>query len=269
MKTTVFPKLILGAFLGWFACSPKPATETTETTEANEIENTAPDAQGKRTMGYALPGLEHGLCQSPINIQSASTGEEGKHLITLDFKDEINKVENLGHTVQLDFAEGSTITVDDTTFNFKQFHFHTPSEHQIDGITYPMEMHIVNLLPNEDKNAVPQYLVIGILFKEGKESKFINDFLAAIPKQEHETAELKPGTVKIADLVGTIPTTALGHYYHYKGSLTTPPYTESVRWYIAKHVYEASSAQIEAINKVEGNNARHVQALYGRAVLTK
>jgi carbonic anhydrase len=272
MKSTFFPAFVIGASLFWFSCNPKPDSETEQTTgktEANDIENTAPDAERKRTMGYALPGLDHGLCQSPINIQSTSSGQQGRHVISINFKDEINKVENLGHTVQLDFAEGSTITVDDTTFNFKQFHFHTPSEHQIDGITYPMEMHIVNLLPNEDKDATPQYLVIGILFKEGKESKFINDFLAAIPKKEHETAELKPGTVKIADLVGTIPATGIPHYYHYKGSLTTPPFTESVRWYIAKHVFEASAAQIEAINKIEGNNARHVQALYGRTVSKK
>jgi carbonic anhydrase len=73
----------------------------------------------------------------------------------------------------------------------------------------------------------------------------------------------------MADLFGTIPKEVTGNYYHYKGSLTTPPYTESVRWYITKHIFEASAAQIEAINKVEGNNARHVQALYGRTVTSK
>lgn len=264
MKLSISQIFVALVLIGSFSCN-KPAENTTPE-EENSIENTAPDAEGKRTMGYALPGLDHGLCQSPINIQSSQTGEEGRHLISINFTDEINKVENLGHTVQLDFAEGSTITADDTTFQFKQFHFHTPSEHQIDGMTYPMEMHIVNLMPNEDKNATPQYLVIGILFKEGKESKFIDDFLNAIPKQEHETAELKPGTVKIADLVGTIPSHAMGNYYHYKGSLTTPPFTESVRWYIAKHVYEASAEQIAKMNEIEGNNARHVQALYGRVV---
>jgi carbonic anhydrase len=136
-------------------------------------------------------------------------------------------------------------------------------------MTFPMEMHIVNIMPNEDKNATPQYLVIGVLFKEGKENKFIADFLNSIPKEEHETTTLKAGSVKLADLFGVIPKEINGHYYHYKGSLTTPPYTESVRWYITKHIFEASAAQIEAINKVEGNNARHVQALYGRTVSVK
>jgi len=252
------------------ACT-KPAQQeaTSDTTAvANEVSDTAPDAELKKQQGYILPGLDHGFEQSPINIISA-TNAEGKHNITLYFKDEVNKVENLGHTIQLDFAEGSTITQDDTTFAFKQCHFHTPSEHLIDGMTFPMEMHIVNLMPNEDKNATPQYLVVGVLFKEGKENKFIADFLNAIPKEEHETATLKAGSVKLADLFGTIPKEIKGHYYNYRGSLTTPPYTESVRWYIAKHIFEASAEQIEAINKVEGNNARHVQALYGRTISTK
>jgi carbonic anhydrase len=121
-------------------------------------------------------------------------------------------------------------------------------------------------MPNEDKNATPQYLVIGVLFKEGKENKFIADFLNSIPKDEKGTADLKAGKVTLHDLFGNIPKNLKGAFYNYRGSLTTPPYTETVRWYITKHVFEASAAQIEAINKVEGNNARHVQALYGRTI---
>jgi carbonic anhydrase len=252
------------------ACTKPAEQETTSDTTAvaNKVSDTAPDAELKKQQGYILPGLDHGFEQSPINIVSASN-KEGKHNITLFFKDDVNKIENLGHTIQLDFAEGSTITQEDTTFAFKQCHFHTPSEHLIDGMTFPMEMHIVNIMPNEDKNATPQYLVIGVLFKEGKENKFIADFLNAIPKEEHASAELKAGTVKLADLFGAIPKEIKGHYFNYRGSLTTPPYTESVRWYITKHIFEASAAQIEAINKAEGNNARHVQALYGRIVASK
>lgn len=263
--------LFIPALALLFSSCNKPAKqgEVADSTQAaNEVAGTAPDAALKQQQGYILPGLDHGFEQSPINIVSTQN-DDGKHHITLFFKDEVNKLENLGHTVQLDFAEGSTITQDDTTFTFKQCHFHTPSEHLIDGMTFPMEMHIVNLMPNEDKNATPQYLVIGVLFKEGKENKFISDFLDAIPKEEHETAALKAGKVKMADLFGTIPKEVTGNYYHYKGSLTTPPYTESVRWYISKHIFEASASQIEAINKVEGNNARHVQALYGRTVTSK
>jgi len=262
---------IFSGILLMLASCGKPSTQKTtsaDSTTLNDVNATAPDAETGQQQGYILPGLEHGFEQSPINILS-SANEIGKHHITLYFKDEVNKVENLGHTVQLDFAEGSTLVQDDTTFAFKQCHFHTPSEHLIDGLTYPMEMHIVNLMPNDNTSATPQYLVIGVLFKVGKESKFIADFLSAIPKEEHSSQGFKPGTVKLADLFGAIPKEIQANYYNYRGSLTTPPYTESVRWYIAKHIFEASAEQIEAINKIEGNNARHVQALYGRNVTSK
>jgi carbonic anhydrase len=226
------------------------------------------DEKSNQKDGYILPGLDHGFEQSPINILS-SKNKDDKHHITFYFKDEINKIENLGHTIQLDFKEGSTITQDDTTFNFKQCHFHTPSEHLIDGITYPMEMHIVNLMDEKDGQTIPQYLVVGVLFKLGEENKFIAEFLNSIPNAENENKELEAGTVKLTDLFGDLEKEINGQYYHYKGSLTTPPYTESVRWYILKHIFEASAEQIEAINKVEGNNARHVQAVYGRTVTTK
>ena len=213
MHLTVKPFLPILAVLIVACGKPAQQEETSDTTaSANEVTDTAPDAEMKKQQGYILPGLDHGFEQSPINIISTAN-EGGKHNITLYFKDEVNKIENLGHTIQLDFAEGSTITQDDTTFAFKQCHFHTPSEHLIDGMTFPMEMHIVNMMPNEDKNATPQYLVIGVLFKEGKENKFIADFLNAIPKEEHKSGELKTGTVKLADLFGAIPKEIKGHYY--------------------------------------------------------
>lgn len=250
------------------SCKQNKDSEATVEAESmeNDVKNTAPDAEIKKAQGYVMPGLDHGLSQSPININSQATAEGGKHQITLNFKDEINKIDNLGHTIQLDFTEGSTITADNETFDFKQCHFHTPSEHLIDGLTYPMEMHIVNVMPNLDKDATPQYLVISALFKEGKENKFIAEFLNKIPKEEKTSTDVKVGNVKLSDLFGTASSDMLGQYYFYKGSLTTPPFTESVRWYIAKHVYEASAAQIEAINALEGNNARHVQAMYGRTI---
>ena len=122
---------------------------------------------------YLLPGLEHGLMQSPINILS-SEAKTGKHNVTLNFNGEINKVENLGHTVQLDFSPGNTISFDDKTYEFKQLHYHTPSEHLIDGITFPMEMHVVNTLMGQKKGDTPEYLVIAYLFKMGKEEEMVN-----------------------------------------------------------------------------------------------
>ncbi|MFT5890517.1 MAG: carbonic anhydrase [Dokdonia sp.] len=205
--------------------------------------------------------------QSPINILSFSNNSKGMHNITFNFKDEINAIENLGHTIQLDFKKGSTVTVDDEVFQFKQLHFHTPSEHLLDGVRYPMEMHMVNTLQGQKEGETPQFLVISILFKMGKESMFIDEFINTIPNtipNADDTKEIETGKVLIKDLISEKPEEILDSYYHYIGSLTTPPYTESVRWYVSKHIFEASPDQIKKILDIEGENARQVQSLNDR-----
>ena len=214
---------------------------------------------------YFSPGLKHGLIQSPINILSAETEGSNGHEITLNFQDKINAVENLGHTVQLDFDQGSTVSSDGKLYQVKQMHFHTPSEHLIDGMTFPMEMHIVNKVPPVNKEDTPHYLVVAVLFKMGKENKFISEFLDQIPKQENSKTELQADKVKLRDIVSDFLSTSPS-FYHYQGSLTTTPYTESVNWFVLKRIIEASPEQIRAINKIEGDNARHIQGKYGRHV---
>lgn len=217
--------------------------------------------QKSESRKYLIPGLDHGLLQSPINILSKQT-ETGRHNITVNFKDEINKVDNLGHTIQLDFEEGNTITIDQKTYEFKQIHFHTPAEHLIDGITYPMEMHIVNELIGDRI----EYAVVAFHFKMGKESKFINEFLSLIPKDENQSKEIETGIVKLRDLFGENPREEWDSFYSYKGSLTTSPYTESVNWFVVKKIFNASPDQIKKINMIEGDNARHIQAEYNRTI---
>lgn len=240
--------------------------QTSADIQSNLVRSAAPDALTKTEQGYALPRIDDGLAQSPINILSSGTEKDSKHEIALQFNGEINVVENLGHTIQLDFTEGSTTIVEGKTYQFKQLHFHTPSEHLIDGMTFPMEMHAVNIEREQGKEEGPVYVVIGMLFKMGRENKFIKEFLNAVPREENKKEILQPGTVKLEDLFTGIPKNELGTYFYYKGSLTTPPYTESVDWLIRKYIFEASPEQIIAIEKIEGDNARHVQELHQRRV---
>ena len=215
---------------------------------------------------YIQPELGHGHMQSPINIRSFKERASNGHQITLNYKDEIKAVENLGHTVQLDFKAGSTVSYEGIKYDFKQMHFHTPSEHLVDGMTFPMEMHIVSTAPLKDKNSTPHYLVLGILFKEGQNNKFLDEFLNKIPKTEHTLAPLEVGAVKLDDLLYSKELNDVKNFYHYPGSLTTPPYTQTVQWFVFKHIMEASPEQIEAINAIEGNNARHIQGIFARSV---
>jgi carbonic anhydrase len=237
------------------------------TSIGNMVKSEAPDAISHTEQGYAMPSNNVNLVQSPVNIVTDSAVADTGQEIQIKFKNSVSAVENLGHTVQVDFKDGSTAQAGSQTYSSKQFHFHTPSEHLIDGMTYPMEMHIVNVLKDSSNPNNPQFLVVAYLFKMGRENKFIAEFLNAVPGEEGKDT-LPAGAVHFEDLFTTIPKNAPAGYYSYKGSLTTPPYSETVKWIVRKSVLEASPEQILAIEKKEGDNARHVQALYARKVVS-
>ncbi|MFY0600528.1 MAG: carbonic anhydrase family protein [Cyclobacteriaceae bacterium] len=209
---------------------------------------------------YALPGLDHGLLQSPINIKTWNL-ETSHHDLKVNYSDEMGILKHKAHTIEVDFPEGNSLIYDGEEYEFKQFHFHTPAEHQIDGVTYPMEMHMVHEVKNKSVENL-QYLVLAVLFKEGKESSFLSKFLNSVP---NEVNKENPEPVFI-DVEALLLDENLAEYYCYNGSLTTPPYTESVKWFILKKIHMSSEQQIQKINMLEGNNSRHIQALYGRKI---
>jgi carbonic anhydrase len=211
---------------------------------------------------YTMAEPDHGNRQSPINIVSSDSKHAAIHKIAFNYHPSTKTVLNLGHTVQVKYDDGNTLRYEGRVYDFKQFHFHTPSEHLIDGITYPMELHMVHTLKQES-NQTPVYLVVGLLFKEGKANPFLDKFLNAIPDSTGATNHLSNEFLNINELLAQAGSL---HYYHYEGSLTTPPYSETVTWLLVKHIFEASPKQIEKLNRIEGNNARHFQQLHDRKI---
>jgi carbonic anhydrase len=204
---------------------------------------------------YLLPEFSEGESQSPINIVT-SRAVEAKHKVKLHYKSSKEHVDNLGHTVKVTYDEGSSLDYDGTRFDLVQFHFHTPSEHLLDGVTYPMEMHLVHA-----EHGNPEHLlVVGVLFKEGRTNRLLAKLIADVPEHPGEHADRD---VKLD--ARSVFKRGEG-YYHYEGSLTTPPYSESVTWLVLDQVHDAAAEQIEALNRIEGNNARHIQAQRARTI---
>ncbi len=214
---------------------------------------------------YAVPEQSVGQAQSPINILTSGVVDDERDDVFVTLRAAVTMTENLGHTVQLDFREGSTGVIEGKTCTARQMHFHTPSEHLINGITYPMELHLVSTHKDSATQREPSYVVIAILFKMGKENRFLSEFEKTIPDDEGEHY-LDSGIVNLQDLLNQIDANHPLTCFTYKGSLTTAPYTEKVDWIILDRAIEASPRQIMAIEKREGYNARHVQALNDRSV---
>jgi carbonic anhydrase len=194
-----------------------------------------------------------GKDQSPIDIQTSKTVAAKLDPIMLNYAAGSAEVVNNGHTIQVNLPEGSSISVGKSTYKLLQFHFHTPSEEKINGSPMPLVAHFVHI--DADKTLA----VVGVLFKEGKENAALAPVFAAMPAKEGGKAKLD----KFAP-ADVMP--ASRGYYAFKGSLTTPPCSEGVRWHVLKDAVEVSPAQVAAFRKVYAMNARPVQPLNGRVV---
>lgn len=196
-----------------------------------------------------------GSAQSPIDIRDASAVD----LVDIEFhyRQTVNNIVNNGHTVQVDIAAGSHIVYNGITYELLQFHFHSPSEHTIDGEAAPMEIHFVHRDSNSGALAV-----VGVMLTEGEaDNEAYASIFAAMPAEAGEPQALSAPLA----LGALLPQTRA--YYTYNGSLTTPPCSEIVRWLLLDTPVELSAGQIAAFNTLYAGNARPVQPLGKRDLL--
>jgi carbonic anhydrase len=194
-----------------------------------------------------------GKAQSPINILTTQTSNIGKsNMLALNesVTSGASVVDN-GHAIQVNVDKGGMVTVDGVDYKLAQFHFHGKSEEQIDGKQYDLVAHMVH------KSAFGNLLVVAVLFEEGKTA---NKTVQAVIDSVGKSTQMNP-----ADL---LPKNS-NSYFHFMGSLTTPPCSENVKWYVMKEVQSASKEQISALRKFYDHNYRPVQLLNGRVVESK
>lgn len=191
--------------------------------------------------------------QSPINIRETKKADLPP--IVFDYKSSPLRITNNGHTVEADYAPGSSISVGGKTYQLIQFHFHHPSEGQIRGKKSELEMHLVHSDTEGNK------VVVAVLINRGRSNDFLQPIFDHIP----QTKEKEESSDVMVDATNLLPQAR--PYYTFSGSLTTPPCSEGVTWLVLKNPVEASDSQIKMFAKFYKNNARPVQPLSGRTVL--
>src|SRR5262249_15347317 len=148
---------------------------------------------------------------------------------------------NNGHTIQLNYDPGSWFIFDQTPYLLAQFHFHTPSEHLINGKAADMELHAVF---QDDKGHLA---VIGTLLQEGPENPLLAKFWHTIPEKEGKVdRELE---INVAESLAPD-----AGYWAYDGSLTTPPCSERVQWVLLKQPMTVSRDQISKFRAIFPHN---------------
>jgi carbonic anhydrase len=211
-----------------------------------------PENWGKLDGKFVMCSI--GRNQSPIDVANAVKAE--LEPLRFDYVAGASGIQNNGHTVQVDYAPGSTVTVDGKAFALTQFHFHTPSENTFNGKPFPLEGHFVHT--DKDGNLA----VVAVMFEEGAANPALAGFWGAMPTKAGEIRAAPAG----ANAVTLLP--ADRSYFRFEGSLTTPPCSEGVRWLVLKTPVSVSRAQVEQFAAaLPGPNNRPVQPRNARVVL--
>jgi len=189
--------------------------------------------------------------QSPIAISGPYVDEFNKPVFVGYHQDrDLPTVMNSGHDFRVFPPRPSApekenwISGTDLRARLVEFHFHVPAEHTLDGVRYDAEMHLVHINPTTSK-----IYVIAVLLRKGDAPN-----TALQPVFEQLPLNLcKTATAKL-DLTGLLPKT-IHNYYRYIGSLTTPPCTGGVTFFVLPVPMDIGAAQLTTLHHF-GENAR-------------
>ncbi len=219
---------------------------------AYEGEN-GPQAWGNLKSEFNVCAI--GKRQSPINIEESMTLQGPAEPLQFNYSASSGTVVNNGHTIQVDLYGDNTLTVRGSVYKLVQFHFHTPSEEQVNYRNYAMVAHLVH------KNNEGQLAVVAVLLDPGVANPLINTVWTYMPLDLNDRVRMPTGLI---DMNLLLPKDQ--RYYQFMGSLTTPPCTEGVLWMVLKTPTQLSKEQIRLFQQLFPNNARPVQPVNGRPV---
>ncbi|MBX9796053.1 carbonic anhydrase [Sphingomonas sp.] len=212
---------------------------------------TGPDHWSALSQDYAI--CNTGQQESPIDVKGAIPADLGP--LSIAWKPLAIHATNNGHTVQYDVPAGSSFSVGGKSYALVQFHLHHPSEHLLNGRRFPLEIHFVHKL------ADGSFGVVGVLVARGAGNATLQKLIAAIPAERGATA-----TGPVIAPRALLPATR--GFVRYEGSLTTPPCAEAVDWVVLRTSITASTAQIDKFASIFPFNARPIQPLDRRFLLT-
>eukprot|EP01097_Dermamoeba_algensis_P009907 TRINITY_DN7131_c0_g1_i1.p1 TRINITY_DN7131_c0_g1~~TRINITY_DN7131_c0_g1_i1.p1 ORF type:complete len:274 (+),score=45.24 TRINITY_DN7131_c0_g1_i1:156-977(+) len=204
-----------------------------------------------------------GEMQSPIDLSNQRVRIiPNLSKLRRSYKPSNATIKNRGHDISLqwDIGKAGSIMINGTEYFLHQCHWHSPSEHTVNGRKYDMEMHMVHLSKDE------KIAVVGLLYNRGNPDPFLSKLMTPITAISDKKEEMHLGMIdptEINPLSGE-------DYYRYIGSLTVPPCTEGVIWTISKQIRTISVKQVKqlriAVDDYAEQNARPVQAINTRQV---
>lgn len=210
-----------------------------------------PISWGSLDSTYTACSLGRG--QSPIDIKEARKAD--LPALKFDYQAVSMNIIDNGHSIEVNYPPGSTLRVGDKTYTLKQFHFHHPSEERVNGQVYDMVAHLVHA------NREGRLAVVAVFLKKGDANTLIDSIWRHIPREKEKAVAIPSISLNATDL---LPKDR--GYYTFAGSLTTPPCSEGVTWYVMKDSATLSEAQVARFAALYPMNARPIQPTNGRQI---
>lgn len=192
--------------------------------------------------------------QSPIDIRNPT--KTALPSIHFEYKPSPLHIIDNGHTIMINYASGSALSVGGKRFELKQFHFHIPSEEKINGKGFDMSVHLVHV------DEAGKLAVVAVLLQQGKDNPLVRQLWNDLPKEKEKEEFFDQIQVDASRILPSDLT-----YYSFSGSLTTPPCSEDVTWFVLKNPTTVSPAEIKQFSELYRNDARPTQPLNDRVVL--
>ena len=194
-----------------------------------------------------------GQHQSPIDIHTKDT--QASQLAAISWRGLYQAQTITGEATTLKAHGTGNANLNDRDFAFQQIHFHTPAEHLIDGQAAPIEWHLVH------QSAAGQLAVVAIFGRVGKPNASFQDLLDHFTPQTNQTLRTPINLTELLPVTGTV--------YHYLGSLTTPPLSETVEWYVCADTVMLGEQQLATYQQLFSANNRAVQPLNNRPIIAE
>jgi carbonic anhydrase len=215
---------------------------------------TGPTKWGSLEKGFAQCKL--GEVQSPIDIPDASARKGDLAPLLFNYKPTPLRIVDDGHSIQVNYTPGSFVTVEGKRWELVQFHFHKPSEEKVNGKGHDMVAHLVHQGPGGKLAA------IAIFLDAGKDNRLIKTLWENLPREKGKESVVDAVTINAMDLLP--PNKG---YYTFPGSLTTPPCSEDVTWFVLKTPVQISADAIARFGKIYPMTAGPIQPLNGRDIM--